>query len=91
MTFIIQTTNLFGEPLLPLNVTNYLRKFYKVTFHILMINIPHIFSALTFNSKEQVTLTAKTFNEYFNKNIYIPKQMEISLLIHTLKFTRPVP
>lgn len=73
MIFIIQTTNLFGGPLLPLNVTNYLRKFYKVTFHFLVINIAHNFLALTFNSKEQVTLTAKTFNEYFNKNIYIPK------------------
>lgn len=73
MIFIIQTANLFEKTLLPLNVANYLRKFYKVTFHILMINRAHNFSALTFNCKEQVIMTVKTFNEYFNKNIYIPK------------------
>jgi hypothetical protein len=33
----------------------------------------HNSSALVFNMKEQVTITVKTFNEYFNKNIYIPK------------------
>lgn len=38
-----------------------------------MISRGYDFLALTSNSKEQVTMTAKTFNEYFNKNIYIPK------------------
>lgn len=36
-----------------------------------------IFSALTFNSKEQITITIKTFNEYFSKNIYVLQEMKM--------------